>query len=57
MLCACPRENINHGAARVKVIYAKRLLFRAIINYRLKISELKTLEKLLEQTVQALKFC
>ena len=35
----------------------KRLLFHALINYQFKTSELKNLEKLVEQTVQTLKSC
>ena len=53
---ACPRPNINHGSEKLKVIYIRHLLFYAIINYRFKISELKNVEKLLEKTVEALKF-
>ena len=57
MRFACPRQNINHSSEKLKVIYIRHLLFYVIINYRFKISELKNIEKLLEQTVQALKFC
>ena len=53
MIFACPRQNINHSSE--KVIYIRHLSFYAIINYRFKISELKNLEKLMEETVQILK--
>ena len=40
------------------MIYIKRFVFYAArINYQFKISELKNGEKLVEQTVQALKSC
>ena len=40
------------------MIYIKRFVFYAArINYQFKISELKNLENLVEQTVQALKSC
>ena len=51
------QDNINNSSEKLKVIYITHLLFYAIINYRFKISELKNVEKLLEETVQALKFC
>ena len=40
----------------LKVIYIKRSLFYARIYYQFKTSELKNVEKLVKQTVQALKF-
>ena len=39
------------------LIYIKPVLFYAIINNKFKTSELKNLERLVEQTVQALKSC
>ena len=39
------------------LIYIKHVLFYAIINSQFKTSELKNLERLVEQTVQALKSC
>ena len=51
------QDNINNSSEKLKVIYIRHLLFYAIINYRFKISELKNVEKLLEKTVEALKFC
>ena len=39
------------------LIYVKRVLFYAIINNQFKTSELKNLERLVEQTVQAFKSC
>ena len=55
MLFGCPRQNINHSSENVKVIYTECLIFYAIINYQFKRSELKSVEKLVKQTVQALK--
>ena len=51
----CPRQNINHSSENLKVIYIKCSMFYAIINYQFKTSELKNVEKLVKQTVQALK--
>ena len=45
------KTNINHGSENLKVIYLKC----TIINYQFKTSELKNVEKLVKQTVQALK--
>ena len=45
------KTNINHGSENLKVIYIKC----TIINYQFKTSELKNVEKLVKQTVQALK--
>ena len=39
----------------LKVIYIKRSMFYAIINYQFKTSELKNEEKLVKQRVQTLK--
>ena len=55
MRFGCPRQNINHSSENLKVIYIKCSLFFAIINYQFKTSELKHVEKLVKQTVQALK--
>ena len=56
MLFGCPRQNINHSSKKLKVIYIKRSLFYARIYYQFKTSEMKNVEKLVKQTVQALKF-
>ena len=45
---------MNHSSENLKVIYTKCSMFYAIINYQFKTSELKNLEKLVKQTVQAL---
>ena len=55
MFFGCPRQNINHSSENLKIIYIKCSMFYAIINYKFKISELKNVEKLVKQTVQALK--
>ena len=57
MLLGCPRQNINHSSEKLKVIYIKCSYIYPIINYhdQFKTSELKNVEKLVEQTVQALK--
>ena len=55
MLFGCARQNINHGSENLKVIYIKCSMFYAIINYQFKTSELKSVENLVKQTVQALK--
>ena len=55
MLFGCPRQNINHGSENLKVIYEKCSMFYAVINHEFKTSELKNVEKLVKQTVQALK--
>ena len=46
---------MNHGSEKLTVIYTKCSMFYAIINYQFKTSELKNVEKLVKQTVQALK--
>ena len=55
MLFGCLRQNRNHSAENLKVIYIKCSMCYAIINYQFKTSELKNVEKLVKQTVQALK--
>ena len=55
MLFGSPRQNMNHSSENLKVIYIKCSMFYAIINYQFKTSELKNVEKLVKQTVQALK--
>ena len=55
MLFGCPRQNINHSSENLRVIYIKCSMFYAIINYQFKTSGLKNVEKLMKQTVQALK--
>ena len=47
MLFGCPRQDINHSSENLKV------MFYVIINYQFKSSELKNVEKLVKQTVQA----
>ena len=56
ILFDCLRQNINHSSENLKVIYIKCSVFYAIINYQFETSELKNVEKLVKQTVQALKF-
>ena len=46
---------MNHSSENLKVIYTKCSMFYAIINYQFKTSELKNEEKMVKQTVQALK--
>ena len=55
MLFGCPRQNINHSSENLKDIYIKCSIFYAIVNYQFKTSELKNEEKLVKQTVEALK--
>ena len=55
MLCVCLRQNVNHSSENLMVIYIKCSMFYAIINYQVKTSELKNVEELVKQTVQALK--
>ena len=52
---ACPRQDMNHSSENLKVICTKCSMFYAVINYQFKASELKNEEKLVKQTVQALK--
>ena len=46
---------MNHSSENLKVIYTTCSMFYATINYQFKTSELKNVEKLVKQTVQALK--
>ena len=46
--------HVNHSSETFKVIYLKRFLSYARINYQFKTGELKNVEKLGEETVQAL---
>ena len=55
MLFGCLRQNMNNSSENLKVIYIKWSMFYAIINYQFKTSELKNVENLVKQTVQALK--
>ena len=48
---------MNHNSEHLKVIYTKCSMFYAIINYQFKGSELKNVEKMVKQTVQALEPC
>ena len=57
MLLGFLRQNINHSSEMFKVIYVEHCLFYARINYKVKTSELKNVEKLVEETVQALWSC
>ena len=54
MLFGCLRQKINNSSEKLKIICIKSFLFYAIINHQFKTSELKNIEKLVEQTVQAL---
>ena len=54
MLFGCPGQDMNHSSENVKVIYTKCSMFYAIIDYQFEKSELKNVEKLVKQTVQAL---
>ena len=54
MIFGCPRQNMNHNSEHLKAIYTKCSMFYAIINYQFKRSELKNVERLVKQTVQAL---
>ena len=54
MIVGCPRQSVNHNSEHLKVIYTKSSMFYAVINYQFKRSELKNVEKLVKQTVQAL---
>ena len=55
MLFGCPRQNISHSSEKLNVIHIKRFLFYAVSNYNFNTGELEDVEKLVEQTVQALK--
>ena len=50
-LFGCPKQNINHSSEKLMVIYIRRCLFYARINYQYKTSELKNVEKLLSKQV------
>ena len=50
----CVRQNVNHSSENLNFIYIKYSMFYAMINYHLKTSELKNVEKLVKQTVYAL---
>ena len=52
-----PRQNINHSSEKVKVNLHKVFFVFTKINSQFKGSGLKSVEKLLEQTVQAFKSC
>ena len=54
MLSGCLRQNINRSSENLKVVYIKCSMCFAIIDYQFKTSELKNVEKLVKQTVQAL---
>ena len=49
MLFGCQRSNTDHSSEKLKAIYTKRFLFYLIINYQFKTSELKNVEKLMEE--------
>ena len=55
MVFGCPRQNMNHSSENVKVNYTKCSMFYVRINYQFNTSELKNVEKLVKQTVQASK--
>ena len=55
MLFGCPRQKLNHSSEKLNVIHIKRFLFYAMSNYNFNRGELEDVEKLVEQTVQALK--
>ena len=46
---------MNHSSENLKVNYTKCSMFYVRINYQFKTSELKNVEKLVKQTVQASK--
>lgn len=52
MLFGCVRQNINDSSEKLKLIYIKNFL-----SYAIKTSELKNIEKSVEETVQALRPC
>ena len=63
MLFGCQRQNINHSSEKlhyfVKVISLHKalFLFYAIIDNQFETRELESIEKLVEQPVQALQSC
>ena len=52
MLFGCVRQNINDSSEKLELIYIKNFL-----SYAIKTSELKNIEKSVEETVQDLKPC
>ena len=54
MLFGCPGQDMNQSSENLKVIYTKCSMFYTIIDYQFETSELKNVEKLVKQTVQAL---
>ena len=57
MRFGCPRQNINRSSENLMVIYIKCYMFYAIINYQSTTSQLRNVENLVKQTVQAVKSC
>ena len=57
MRFVCPRQNVNRSSENLMVIYIKCYMFYAIINYHSTTSELKNVEKMVKQIVQAVKSC
>ena len=57
MFFGFPRQNINRSSEKVKVNLHKVFFVFARINSQFKRSGLKSVEKLLEQTVQVFKSC
>ena len=57
MRFGCPRQNINRSSENLMVIYIKCYMVYAIINYQSTTSQLKNVENLVKQTVQAVKSC
>ena len=49
------KTEYKHSSENLKVIYVKCSMFYEISNYQLKTSELKTVDKMVKQTVQAFK--
>ena len=57
MRFGCPRQNINRSSENLMVIYINCYMFYAITNYQSTTSQLKNVENLVKQTVQAVKSC
>ena len=55
MLYGCLRQNINHSCENLKVVYIKCSMCYAMSKNQFKTSEMENVEKLVKQTVQALK--
>ena len=55
MIFGCLKQNMNHNSENLKVIYTKYSVFYAIINYQFKSKQGENVEKLVKQTVQALR--